>query len=62
MLEYNFRTATVLGIVGAGGIGYELKLAVDWGNWHVVGVILVILMLAVVLFDTLAARLRRLWA
>lgn len=62
MLEYNFRTATVLGIVGAGGIGYELKLAVDWGNWHVVGVILVILMLAVVLFDTLAARLRRVWA
>lgn len=59
MLEYNFRTATVLGIVGAGGIGFELKLAVDWGNWHVVGVIIVLLVLAVVLFDTLAHRLRR---
>lgn len=58
MLEYNFRTATVLGIVGAGGIGYELKLAVDWGNWHVVGVILVVLMIAVTLFDLLAARMR----
>jgi phosphonate ABC transporter permease subunit PhnE len=59
MLEYNFRTATVLGIVGAGGIGYELKLAVDWGNWHVVGVILVVLVVAVMLFDALAARLRQ---
>ncbi len=59
MLEYNFRTATVLGIVGAGGIGYELRLAVDWGNWHVVGVILAALIVAVLLFDALAARLRR---
>lgn len=59
MLEYNFRTATVLGIVGAGGIGFELKTAVDWGNWHVVGAILLALMLAVILFDGLAARIRR---
>ncbi len=59
MLEYNFRTATVLGVVGAGGIGYELKLAIDWGNWHVVGVIVAGLIVAVTLFDALAARLRR---
>lgn len=59
MLEYNFRTATVLGVVGAGGIGYELKLAVDWGNWHIVGVILMALVVAVIFFDTLAERLRR---
>jgi phosphonate transport system ATP-binding protein len=59
MLEYNFRTATVLGIVGAGGIGYELKLAVDWGNWHVVGSILAVLIAAVLVFDAIAARLRR---
>ncbi len=59
MLEYNFRTATVLGVVGAGGIGYELKLAVDWGNWHVVGVILAVLVVAVTVFDALSARLRR---
>jgi phosphonate transport system permease protein len=59
MLEYNFRTATVLGVVGAGGIGYELKLAIDWGNWHVVGVILAVLVAAVILFDALASRLRR---
>jgi phosphonate transport system ATP-binding protein len=58
MLEYNFRTATVLGVVGAGGIGYELKLAIDWGNWHIVGVILVVLVLAVILFDAIAVRLR----
>lgn len=59
MLEHNFRTATVLGVVGAGGIGYELKLAIDWGNWHVVGVIVAGLIVAVTLFNALAARLRR---
>jgi phosphonate ABC transporter permease subunit PhnE len=58
MLEYNFRTATVLGVVGAGGIGYELKMAIDWGNWHVVGVILLVLIAAVIIFDSAAARLR----
>lgn len=62
MLEYNFRTATVLGVVGAGGIGYELKLAIDWGNWYVVGVILAVLIAAVTLFDALASRLRSLLA
>jgi phosphonate transport system permease protein len=56
MLEYNFRTATVLGVVGAGGLGYELKLAIDWGNWHIVGIILLALIVAVIVFDGLAAR------
>ncbi len=58
MLEYNFRTAGVLGVVGAGGIGHDLRMAVDWANWHVVGVIMVIMAVSVLLFDALSSRLR----
>ncbi len=59
MLEYNVRAASVLGIVGAGGIGHDLKLAVDWSNWHVVGVILMLLAGAVIAVDSLSAWARR---
>ncbi len=58
MLEYNVRAASVLGIVGAGGIGHELKLAVDWSNWHVVGAILLLLALAVIAVDAFSAWAR----
>lgn len=59
MVEYNVRAASVLGIVGAGGIGHELKLAVDWSNWHVVGVILGLLAVAVITVDSISAAIRR---
>ncbi|WP_428388365.1 ATP-binding cassette domain-containing protein [Mucisphaera sp.] len=59
MLEYNFRAASVLGVVGAGGVGYDLRLAVEWGNWHVVLVIIVALAISVCLFDAAADWLRR---
>ncbi|WP_448580289.1 phosphonate ABC transporter, permease protein PhnE [Thermaurantiacus sp.] len=58
MLEYNVRAASVLGIVGAGGIGHDLKLAVDWSNWHVVGAILALLALAVLAVDSFSAWAR----
>lgn len=58
MLEYNVRAASVLGIVGAGGIGHDLKLAVDWSNWHLVGAILALLALAVIAVDAVSARVR----
>lgn len=58
MLEYNVRAASVLGIVGAGGIGHDLKLAVDWSNWHVVGAILALLALAVIAVDAFSAWAR----
>lgn len=59
MLEYNFRAASVLGVVGAGGIGYDLKLAVEWSNWHVVFVIVLALAASVIVFDTAADWIRR---
>ncbi len=59
MVEYNVRAASVLGIVGAGGIGHELKLAVDWSNWDVVGAILALLAVAVIAVDSVSAAVRR---
>ena len=58
MLEYNVRAASVLGLVGAGGIGHDLKLAVEWSNWHVAGAILLLLALTVLVVDGLSERLR----
>jgi phosphonate ABC transporter permease subunit PhnE len=59
MLEYNVRAASVLGLVGAGGIGHDLKLAVDWSNWHTTGAILLLLAFAVILVDSFSAWARR---
>lgn len=59
ILDRNVRTATVIGIVGAGGIGQELKGRFDMYNYHHVGTILVAMFALVFVIDQLAARLRR---
>lgn len=59
VLDRNFRMATVIGLVGAGGIGQELKGRFDMYNYHHVGTILVGIFVAVFLIDQIAARLRR---
>lgn len=58
MFEYNVRAASVLGLVGAGGIGHDLKLAVDWANWHVVGAILLLFGVMVIIVDTVSNYLK----
>lgn len=59
VLDRNFRMATVVGLVGAGGIGQELKGRFDMYNYHHVGTILVAMFAAVFLIDQISARLRR---
>jgi phosphonate transport system permease protein len=59
VLDRNFRMATVIGLVGAGGIGQELKGRFDMYNYHHVGTILVAVFAAVFAIDQLSARLRR---
>lgn len=58
MLEYNVRAASILGLVGAGGLGHDLKLAVEWGNWHSAGVILAVLAATTLVVDAISARIR----
>ncbi|MFC7473326.1 phosphonate ABC transporter, permease protein PhnE [Dankookia sp. GCM10030260] len=57
--EVNVRGAAVLGFVGAGGIGQDLIEAVRKFYYNDVAALLVLIILAVVLIDTLAGRIRR---
>jgi phosphonate transport system permease protein len=57
--EFNVRASTVLGVVGAGGIGQELKNAVDLLLFDRVATILVIILVMVTLIDQASAMLRR---
>ena len=56
--EGNVRSATILGIVGAGGIGYHLSDRIGVNDWQNVTTILILLLIAVALLDSLSARLR----
>lgn len=58
VLDRNVRMATVVGLVGAGGIGQELKGRYDMYNYAHVGTILIAIFLTVLLLDRVAARLR----
>ena len=59
MWEFNVRASTVLGIVGAGGIGQELKNSVDLLLFDRVFTILLIILAMVTAIDSLSAWLRR---
>lgn len=59
ILDRNMRMATVVGLVGAGGIGQELKGRYDMYQYAHVGTILVAIFVAVFLLDQFAARLRQ---
>lgn len=58
ILDRNLRMATVVGLVGAGGIGQELKGRFDMFQYGHVMTILIAIFLAVFLLDKLAARMR----
>jgi phosphonate transport system permease protein len=57
--EFNVRASTVLGLVGAGGIGQELKNSVDLLDFPRVLTILLIILAMVTAIDQLSAHLRR---
>ncbi len=56
--EINVREASVLGIVGAGGIGEELYLAVRQFEYPDISAILLLMLAMVTLIDLLCGRLR----
>jgi phosphonate transport system permease protein len=59
LLEFNIRASTVLGVVGAGGIGQELKNAVDLLAFPRLATILIVILVMVTVVDQLSARLRK---
>ncbi len=58
ILDRNVRMAAVIGIVGAGGIGQELKGRYDVFDYGHVATILLVLFVTVLLLDHLSARIR----
>ncbi|MFH2057753.1 MAG: phosphonate ABC transporter, permease protein PhnE [Pseudomonadota bacterium] len=56
--EYNFRASTVMGMVGAGGIGFELMASLRLMQYQEVSAILILILAMVTLVDGLGANLR----
>ncbi|HLY09895.1 MAG TPA: phosphonate ABC transporter, permease protein PhnE [Planctomycetota bacterium] len=57
--EFNVRASTVMGIVGAGGIGFELIASLRLMQYREVGAILLVVLGMVCLIDGLSGLLRR---
>ena len=57
--EYHFRASTVLGMVGAGGIGLELMGALRLMQYREVAAILLLVLVLVVLVDGFSGYLRK---
>jgi phosphonate transport system permease protein len=58
MLESNTRSATILGIIGAGGIGFALSDRIRAHRWEEVGFIIILITITVALIDLLSHLLR----
>ena len=57
--DINIRESTVLGIVGAGGIGFVLNTAILGLEWSRVGLILLVILGVVVVSEALSAYFRK---
>jgi phosphonate transport system permease protein len=57
-LESNTRSATILGIVGAGGIGLHLADRIRVNNWDEVSFILIMILVEVTGIDMVSKALR----
>lgn len=57
--EIAVRSASILGMVGAGGIGTPMIFAIQTRNWPRVGIILLGIVLMVLLIDSLSEQLRK---
>ena len=58
--EINIRASAILGFVGSGGIGHDLKLAMQWGQgkYDQVVAIFALLFVTIVIVDQISGRAR----
>jgi phosphonate transport system permease protein len=58
--EINIRASAILGFVGAGGIGYELRNSMTWGQgrFDEAAAIFILLFLTIVTVDQISSNLR----
>ncbi len=58
MFEYNIRAASVLGVVGAGGIGFELVSYIRGFEYNKATTMMLVLLVVVTIIDALSSQLR----
>ena len=58
--EINIRASAILGFVGAGGLGYELRNAMSWGPglFDEAAAIFILLFVTIIFFDQVSSRYR----
>lgn len=59
MLEYNIRSASIIGYVGAGGIGLQLLQYQEFGQWDRFATVLICIFVIVIGLDGLSGWVRR---
>ena len=60
MLEYNVRSASIIGYVGAGGIGLHLKLyAESADSWNKFSLVLLCILIIVTILDLTGEKIRK---
>ena len=59
ILDRNVRMATMLGIVGAGGIGYELQSSFRMFNYPRVSAIIIMIFVTIFIIDMVSSQIRR---
>ena len=59
ILDRNIRASTVLGIVGAGGIGFELVMSMKLFEYRKTATLLLVILIAVMLIDWLSSSIRK---
>jgi phosphonate transport system permease protein len=57
--ESNTRSAAILGVVGAGGIGLQIAERIKVRFWNEVSFIIILILATVALIDIVSARVRR---
>jgi len=58
-LEINFRQSTILGLVGAGGIGQELMTSIKLDRYDQVSITLLMIIIVVSAMDYISGKLRK---
>ncbi len=56
--DINIRESTVLGLVGAGGIGLQLSSSLNTLAWPQVALILIVILVAVIISELVSAKVR----